>query len=85
MSHDLATRRTFSGCFSFLKGRRRVYFAETDTKELNVTECSQHDAKQQERRNGMENILFSPPLRGSCSITDVMNCYIERKASLRYQ
>lgn len=22
---------------------------------------------------------------GSCSITDVMNCYIERKASLRYQ
>lgn len=27
MSHDLAIRRTFSGCFSFLKGRRRVYFA----------------------------------------------------------
>nr|DAG53808.1 MAG TPA: Protein SeqA, Negative regulator, DNA replication.5A [Bacteriophage sp.] len=27
MSHDLAIRRTFSGCFLFLKGRRRVYFA----------------------------------------------------------
>ena len=27
MSHDLAISRTFSGCFSFLKGRRRVYFA----------------------------------------------------------
>ena len=26
MSHDLAIRRTFSGCFLFLKGRRRVYF-----------------------------------------------------------
>ena len=22
---------------------------------------------------------------GNCSITDIMNCYIERKASLRYQ
>lgn len=27
MFHDLAISRTFSGCFSFLKGRRRVYFA----------------------------------------------------------
>jgi negative regulator of replication initiation len=25
--HDLVISRTFSGCFSFLKGRRRVYFA----------------------------------------------------------
>ena len=22
---------------------------------------------------------------GNCSITDIMNCYIERKASLKYQ
>lgn len=41
---------------------------ETDTKERNVTECSQHDAKQQERRNGMENILFSPPLQEAVAL-----------------
>ena len=63
---------------------------ETDTKELNVTECSQHDAKQHEKnvqgkvkRYGKYTVQST--FAGSCSITDVMNCYIERKASLRYQ
>ena len=85
MSHDLAISRTFSGCFSFLKGRRRVYLQETDTKELNVTECSQHDAKQQGKARRYGKYTVQSTFAGSCSITDVMNCYIERKASLRYQ
>lgn len=41
---------------------------ETDTKELNVTECSQHDVNSRERRNGMENILFSPPLQDAVAL-----------------
>ena len=58
---------------------------ETDTKERNVTECSQHDAKQQGKAKRYGKSIVQSTFAGSCSITDVMNCYIERKASLRYQ
>lgn len=54
-------------------------------KELNVTECSQHDAKQQGKAKRYGKYTVQSTFAGSCSITDVMNCYIERKASLRYQ
>ena len=58
---------------------------ETDTKERNVTECAQHDAKQQGKAKRYGKYTVESTFAGSCSITDVMNCYIERKASLRYQ
>lgn len=58
---------------------------ETDTKERNVTECSQHDAKQQGKAKRYGKYTVQSTFAGNCSITDVMNCYIERKASLRYQ
>lgn len=58
---------------------------ETDTKELNVAECSQHDVKQQGKAKRYGKYTVQSTFAGCCSITDVMNCYIERKASLRYQ
>lgn len=69
MSHDLAIRRTFSGCFSFLKGRRRVYFAGN---RYERAECGRSVRSMmqnnRERRNGMENILFSPPLQEAVAL-----------------
>ena len=58
---------------------------ETDTKELNVTECLQQDAKQQGQAKRYGKYTVQSTFAGNCSITVVMNCYIERKASLRYQ
>jgi len=45
---------------------------ETDTKELNVTECSQHDAKQQGKAKRYGKYTVQSTFAGSCSITDVM-------------
>lgn len=48
---------------------------ETDTKERNVTEYSQYDAKQQGKAKSYGKYTVQSTFVGSCSITDVMNCY----------
>lgn len=49
------------------------------------TEGLQHEIKLQGKGKRYGKYTVQSTFAGSCSITDIMNCYIERKASLKYQ
>lgn len=57
------------------------------TKEqAQVVEVSpQKEKKTQGKAEQYGKYTVQSTFAGNCSITDIMNCYIERKASLRYQ
>lgn len=49
------------------------------------TEGLQHEKNVQGKVKRYGKYTVKSTFAGNCSITDVMNCYIERKASLKYQ
>ena len=46
---------------------------------------SQQEEKTQGKVKQYGKYTVQSTFAGNCSITDIMNCYIERKASLKYQ
>lgn len=49
------------------------------------TEGLQHEIEPQEKGKRYGKYTVQSTFAGNCSITDIMNCYIERKVSLKYQ
>lgn len=55
-------------------------------KQAQVAEVSpQPEKKTQGKVKQYGKYTVQSTFAGNCSITDIMNCYIERKASLKYQ
>ena len=49
------------------------------------TDSLQHETNSQGKVKWYGKYTVQSTFAGNCSITDIMNCYIERKASLKYQ
>lgn len=50
-----------------------------------VAVSTQQEKKTQGKVKQYGKYTVQSTFAGNCSITDIMNCYIERKASLKYQ
>lgn len=58
---------------------------QTSEETFVETEDLQHEKNVQVKVKRYGKYTVQSTFAGSCSITDIMNCYIERKASLKYQ
>lgn len=58
---------------------------QTEVKNHAETESLQHETKPQGKVKQYGKYTVQSTFAGNCSITDIMNCYIKRKASLKYQ
>lgn len=68
-----------------LIGRDEYILQQTSEATFVETEGLQHEKKVQGKVKRYGKYTVKSTFTGNCSITDVMNCYIERKASLKYQ
>lgn len=58
---------------------------QTSEETFVETEDLQHEKNVQGKVKRYGKYTVKSTFAGNCSITDVMSCYIERKASLKYQ
>lgn len=68
-----------------LIGRDEYILQQTSEATFVETEGLQHEKNVQGKVKRYGKYTVKSTFTGNCSITDVMNCYIERKASLKYQ
>ena len=62
------------------------YILQQTKEQAQVAEVSsQQEKKTQGKVKQYGKYTVQSTFAGNCSITDIMNCYIERKASLKYQ
>lgn len=58
---------------------------QTNEQAQAVAVSTQQEKKPQGKVKQYGKYTVQSTFAGNCSITDIMNCYIERKASLKYQ
>lgn len=58
---------------------------QTNEQAQAVAVSPQQEKKPQGKVKQYGKYTVQSTFAGNCSITDIMNCYIERKASLKYQ
>lgn len=73
-------------CFFHVKRKGDEYILQqTEVTNQVETEGLQHEKNVQGKVKWYGKYTVQSTFAGNCSITDVMNCYIKRRASLKYQ